>query len=297
MKHRGKTLAFTILLLILAGTLPATGAAAKAPTTKWLLGKQFRSVRVAGPPVLEGRTFGLRFLLASNFSNQPERPTLRVAGGCNTWSARFRIRKGRLFVFGAAMSTKIGCPVDPDHLLRSKLRKGMLIRLKDGRLIVTRPAERIRFDLKRISPKTSQVDEPDPTETPDPEPRITVPATMEDVQNKRYEMLGITGHDLGAPLKVGFWTGPLQRKDDEGKQVIGPGFGFQLDCNFWGGEYAIEDGIFFWKDVISTLALCEGSQEMWLYRFLKGEPEIGLDGTDLVLRKDGVEIVLQEIPN
>lgn len=114
------------------------------PTVKWLLGKYFRSIRVIGGPSLKGRILRLGF-------EKRKRPVLGISGACNNWDRRFRIRRGRLFIFGRGFSTATAChPVDPDAMLRNWLRKGMVIRRNGNRLILTRPAERVRIVLRRV---------------------------------------------------------------------------------------------------------------------------------------------------
>lgn len=281
---------FFVVLLISVGLLggvakAGTSNGATVPTVQSLLGKSFTSVKVNGNSSLGNRQ------LRVGFSGTSAKPRLLVRGGCNTWGARFVIRKGRLFLKGQATGTDMGCSKNPDPWIRGKLRKGMKVQARGGRLTLTRPAERVRFVFKLAAAKRQGPDHV--AETPDYPFRFTVPATKEDVHGKEYELIGAIGEKVEKGLKLRFrdWL----KADGEGKLVPTSSLDYLSDRDRVNGIYGIADGVLSWNDFCPRGKGCNGLYAPWLHDFFTSKPNIGLDGTDLVLRKDEVELVFTRI--
>lgn len=290
-------LAFLVSALALSAAVPTAGAAkAKVPTVKSLLGKQFRSVSVSGSPIIEGRTIGLRFFMHANNPSRPKKPTMAVTGGCNANGAGFRVRRGRLVSRGYWEGTKIGCSTDPDPWLISKFRKGLKARVKGNRLVLTRPAEGVKFVFRRVTPSGSSVDQkPIVDETP---VSIGDPATIESLDGKSFESVKVIGQQLKKPIELGFTTGKLNRNDENGKQAEGFILTAYLGCNWMGGEYKLEDGQLTWLDVVTTDMLCSGGgndKDGWLYDLLHNGVAATTEGTRLYLTRGNTQIVLEQV--
>lgn len=281
---------FFVVLSISAGLLGGAATACAStggsvPTVESLIGKGFASLKVTGNPSIGPKQIRIAF------ADRASKAHLTVRGGCNAWRARFVVRKGRLFLKGQVSGTKMACSKDPDPWIRSKFRKGLKIRARGNRLILTRSAERVRFVFELVPPKRKPIDRIE--EDPEPEPRVTVPATRENVDGKKYELIDTIGKKLDSGLKIGFRDG--LRPVAGGELVPVSLLGFHAGCNRIDGEYGIEDGVLSWTSVLTTDVWCQGPDDAWLYSFLTGGPRIGLDGTDLVLRKNGIELVLAQV--
>ncbi len=295
MRRTGSFLVVLLVAILLAGGAGATGAAEagkpSVPTAKSLIDHKYSSVTATGNPVLKGRTIRVEFFRASMFSGEAKKPMLRVAAGCNGWAVKFRIRRGRLTTYGLTDSSAVGCPRDPDPWIQRQFRKGLKASKFGKRLVLTRPAAGVRFvflemeGVPRVKP--GKVDE-----EPDPEPRNTVPATKEDVDGKSYELIATIGKKLGQGLRLSFWD--ATRTDGSGELAPVSLLSFYAGCNHMAGQYGVEDGVLSLTEVNTTDMWCQNTNDAWIYKFLSSAPEIGLDGTDLVIRKNGVEIVLEQ---
>lgn len=287
-----------VVLFISAGLLGGVAEAgpsnrSSVPTAESLIGEKFRSVKTTGKKNLGDRQIRIGFFYHSQEPRTPKKPTLSVRAGCNTWGATFRVRRGRLSLSGPVASTKMACSRDHDPWIRSKFRKGLKIRMRGERLILTRPAERVRFVFQLVPSKRRGPGRGETAPEPDPKPRVTVPATQEDVHGRQYELIDTIGKKLSRGLSLGFRNGV--RTGDNGNPVRYSSLSFDAGCNLFAGDYGVGDGVLTWTEVMSTDMWCQGTDDAWLYGFLTGKPEIGLDGTDLVLRKDGIELVLAQV--
>jgi Heat shock protein len=275
MRPKGSVLvALFIASCLLGGAADSVGAAAKSsvPTVHSLIGKKYSSVKAKGSPLIKGRTITLEFSMHSRHPDEPASPSMLVGAGCNAWGSNFRIRKGKIFRFGEVAGTLKKCKKDPDPWLSRQFKKGLKVREEGKRLVLTRSGGKVRLVFKLVASAPVV-----------PQPRDTVPAKMSDVHGKSYDAISVIGRDLDVEaLRIGFSTGTR------------PNFWFYVGCNHWGGDYKITDGVLAWTNVFSTEMLCQGSPDGWLGEFFASSPEIGLDGTDLVIRKDGVEIVFRE---
>jgi len=122
------------------------------PTTHSLLGWRYRSIRVNGNRKVGNRQLKLDFFMHSTSPNLAEKPTMVFSGGCNAMGSKFRVRGGRLSTFGSFSGTARGCGVNPDPWLIKQFRKGLKIRVRDNRLILTRPNAGVRFVLRQTGP-------------------------------------------------------------------------------------------------------------------------------------------------
>ncbi|MBN8870124.1 MAG: META domain-containing protein [Solirubrobacterales bacterium] len=302
MKLSGRIFTFVFLVsaLALSAAAPAAGAAkAKVPTVKSLLGKQFTSVSVSGSPIIKGRTIGLRFFRHADNPSRPKKPTMVVTGGCNAQGTGFRVRRGRLVSRGYWEGTKIGCSIDPDPWLRSKFKKGLKARVKGNRLILSRPADGVKFVFRRVAPKASTLDQ-EPIVEEDPIVEETPvatgdPATAESLDGKSFESVKVIGQQLKKPIELGFTTGKLNRNDEDGKQAEGFILTARLGCNWMGGEYKLENGQLTWLDVMQTDMWCEYDKDAWLYDLLHGGVTATTEGSRLYLTKDTTQIVLEQV--
>lgn len=274
----------------LAGSANAAGDGngLSVPSVDQLLGSEYRSISAKGNSLIRNRAVYMRFFMHSTRpDSQPQRPTLGFAAGCNALGGEYRIRKGRLFLRGQVSGTARGCPKNADRWLVNRLRKSMIIRTVGNRLILSRPAERIRFVLRTAEPQTTSP--PKVLRTADS------PATVDDLDGKSFESTDVIGPELGANVSLAFTTGLLPRHDDAGNQIVGPLILPYLNCNRAGGEYRIENGILHVTDLYSTSMLCLGSKEGWLFRFLSNQPEIGYSGPLLLLTKGTEQIALRQV--
>lgn len=290
---RRSVLAVLVLSLAWAGTASLANAAKpKVPTVKSLLGKEFKLVKVKGKPLLKGKALPLRFFMHASETGQPKKATMAFSGGCNALGARYRVRKGRLSIRGQITGTAMLCRPNTDPWMIRNFRKSMKARTIGKRLILTRPARGIKLVYRQTSQKPTREK---PAEKPiefDGEP-----ATYESLDGKSFESTKVIGQKVKQPIELSFWTGKLNRHDEDGKQVVGTGLGAYLGCNWMGGEYKLEGGQLTWFDVVQTDMGCfdgGNDRDSWLHNFLNQGVEALINGNRLALTSGQNQIILQQ---
>lgn len=259
---------------------------------KSLLGKEFESVSVKGSQLIKGRTLRLRFFMHADRADRPKKPTMGISGGCNALGSGFRVRKGRLSSRGRFLGTLMGCKVSPDRWLVRKFRKGLKARTNGKRLVLSRPAEGVRFVFKRIVQKAPVAEEPPVVD----EPLVVTgdPATAEGLLGKSFESVRVVGQVLKKPIELAFVFGKVPRSDDEGNQAEGLVLAARLGCNWMSGEYEVEDGQLRWLDVMTTDMWCQYDKDRWFYNLLKQGVTATTDGPRLFLVSGKTQIVFRE---
>jgi heat shock protein HslJ len=181
-------------------------------------------------------------------------------------------------------TTDMACQLSKDSWFYGLLDNGVAATVKDSWLVLARGETTIVL---------KQVAESDPPE------RVPAgePSTIESLDGRSFESVSVIGRRLVKPIEISFQTGKLNRRDDEGNQVVGNGLGAYLGCNSMGGEYSIEDGQLRWFDVISTLVGCYGGgneRDTWFYELLNQGVDVSESEAGLIFDSGSTQIVFKE---
>lgn len=249
-------------------------------TVETLEGKSFKSVKVIGQQVDD--PIELTF----------EKGRLGAYLGCNRMSGGYQIGLSRedwlkdgILRWFNVLTTDMACQLSDDSWFSGLLDKGVEATVNDSWLVLARGGTTIVLKQVAIS---------------DPPERVPAgaPSTIESLDGRSFESVSVIGRRLVKPIEISFFTGKVNRFDDEGKQVTGNGLGAYLGCNWMSGEYSIEGGELSWVDVISTLIGCYagGNQrDTWFSDLLRQGVEVSESEDGLIFDRGSTQIVFKEI--
>lgn len=251
-------------------------------TVETLEGKTFESVKVIGEQVNE--PIELTF----------EKGRLGAYLGCNRMSGGYQIGFSRddwrmdwQLSWNNVQTTDMACQLSKDGWFTGLLDKGVEATVNDSSLVLTRGGTTIVLKQVAIS---------------DPPDRVPAgePSTVESLDGRSFESVSIIGRRLVKPIEISFFTGKVNRFDEEGNQATGNGLGAYLGCNWMGGEYTLEDGELRWLEVLSTLIGCYAGgneRDSWFERLLEDGVEVSESGNGLIFDRGSTQIVFKEVPS
>lgn len=182
------------------------------------------------------------------------------------------------------ITTDMACQDSKDRWFADLLEEGVEATVKDSWLVLARGKTTIILEL--VAEK-----EP-PARVPPGEP-----ATVQSLDGRSFESVSVIGKKLIEPIEISFWTGKVNRVDDEGKQVVGNGLGAYLGCNRMGGEYEIKDGQLRWFDVVQTLRGCFNGgidRDKWFHDLVNQGVEVTESEAGLIFDSGPTQIVFKE---